>query len=155
MKSRGIMTMSTTVIVCLAVLSLPVTTNPEPKSPTIEEDIMRMLEISRSGDVAIQILDQLIPTFEKLCSNAPESTWDNFKAEIDMNELFELIIPIYVKFYTQEEIQEIIKFYESPIGKKMIEVMPDMLGERMKAGQEWGRRISERLIKKLEEVEDK
>ena len=67
----------------------------------------------------------------------------------------EICVGIYDKHFTPDEIRSLITFYSSDIGKKLIEVMPTLLQESMKAGQEWGeslrpevqRRVQARLKK--------
>ena len=59
--------------------------------------------------------------------------------------------PIYHKYLTLEETKGLIKFYETPLGKKVISVMPKMTQEGMQAGQIWGQFISEKLQKRVRE----
>ena len=39
-----------------------------------------------------------------------------------MDEIIELLIPVYDKYYTDKELTEIIQFYESPTGQKILDV---------------------------------
>jgi hypothetical protein len=69
--------------------------------------------------------------------------------------LMSRMVPIYAKYFTHEEIKELIRFYDTAIGKKTIEVMPALMQEGMMIGQIWGQslapQILERIIKRLEE----
>jgi hypothetical protein len=51
--------------------------------------------------------------------------------------LFPFLYPIYHKYLTLEETNELIRFYKTPIGRKAIHVMPKMTQESMQAGQTW------------------
>jgi hypothetical protein len=51
--------------------------------------------------------------------------------------LFPFLYPIYHKYLTLEETNELIRFYKTPIGRKAIQVMPKMTQESMQAGQTW------------------
>ncbi len=41
-------------------------------------------------------------------------------------EMADLQLGLLVKYYTPEEIKELVKFYSSPVGKKAVKVMPEM-----------------------------
>ena len=60
-----------------------------------------------------------------------------FRKELSADELVKLIIPLYDKHLTHPEIKELIKFYETEVGKKLISVMPAITAESMQAGQQW------------------
>lgn len=67
---------------------------------------------------------------------------------------YELIYPIYHKYFTIKDIQALIAFYKTPIGKKAVTVMPQLTQESMITGQMWGQAIGpiiqERLAKRFE-----
>lgn len=48
----------------------------------------------------------------------------------------EIYSPLFDKHYTEEEIRGLITFYKSPLGKKVLGVMPVMMGEAMAKSQE-------------------
>ncbi len=54
----------------------------------------------------------------------------------DLDFLTDLWAPIYAKHYTQKEIQTLIDFYQSPIGKKSLELFGPINQEGMGAIQE-------------------
>ena len=57
--------------------------------------------------------------------------------------------PIYHKYLTLEEIEGLIQFYKTPLGRKAISVMPKMTQEGMIAGQEWGQSIGPKFQQKV------
>ena len=67
----------------------------------------------------------------------------------------DLVIPIYDKYYSDTDIKDLIKFYQTDIGKKTIKVMPNLIGESMRIGQDWGQKlapvIEERVMKRFKD----
>ena len=65
------------------------------------------------------------------------------------------LIKIYSKYYTHQDIKDLLKFYQSDLGKKLISTTPSIVQESMAAGQNWGQNIvpiiQERVGKRLEE----
>lgn len=114
------------------------------------KDIRRLMDITGSGNIGMQVMSNMIESYKKMLPNVPPSFWDGFVKEVDIDSLVEMIIPIYDKYLTHEEIKEIIKFYESPVGKKLIKVLPMITNESMEVGSKWGRDISNKLIEKLQ-----
>jgi len=55
--------------------------------------------------------------------------------------LMDELVNIYAEFFTHEEIREILAFYESEIGTKMIASMPQIMERSMLAGQVMGNSI--------------
>ncbi|HAO10029.1 MAG TPA: hypothetical protein DCQ51_02330 [Planktothrix sp. UBA8407] len=52
--------------------------------------------------------------------------------KLDFNQIMEKVYyPLYDKFFTEEDLQTIIDFYQTPTGKKTITVMPQLLQESM------------------------
>lgn len=46
------------------------------------------------------------------------------------------IYPIYAKFFTEQELREMVAFYNSPTGRKTVTIMPQLYAESIKAAQE-------------------
>ncbi len=73
---------------------------------------------------------------------------------IKKGNFYELIYPIYHKYFTLNDIKALIAFYKTPVGKKAVTVMPQLTQESMITGQMWGQTlgpiIQERLTKRFE-----
>lgn len=57
-----------------------------------------------------------------------------FKKHMSFESLKEDIITIYIEEFTEKELNEIIIFYESPVGRKTIEKMPKLMGKGAQLG---------------------
>jgi hypothetical protein len=112
-------------------------------------DIMKMLELTGAGKLGLQAVEQMIGMQRQANPSVPSEFWDEFLAEIDVEELLQLSLPSYEKHFTHDEIKELIKFYESPVGKKMIAVQPQVMQESMVAGQKWGMDIARKITERL------
>lgn len=47
------------------------------------------------------------------------------------DELLEKMVPLYAKHFTEAELDELLAFYRSPIGRKTTETMPGLMQESM------------------------
>ena len=114
-------------------------------------DVIRLLRASGSAELGVQMMDNLLPSFAEAFPQVPEQLWDEIRQEFSADELIGLMVPIYEKYYSHEEIRELLAFYESPIGKKMVERMPLVLQEAMMVGEQWGEKTAEKILNRLEE----
>ncbi len=70
---------------------------------------------------------------------------------MNAGDLVNLIIPIYEKYYTEEDVQGLIKFYNTPVGEKVIASLPQVTAESMEAGQQWGESIAKQVLDDMKE----
>lgn len=113
------------------------------------QKIKHLLELTGSAKIGVQVVHNMIGTYKNYYPDIPQSTWDELLKEINADEIINLIIPIYDKYYTEQEIDELIKFYQTPVGQKTIKVLPNITQESMAAGEKWGREIAERINRKI------
>lgn len=118
-----------------------------------QQDIKKLLVLTGSDKIAIQIIDQMIGTFKITMSQVPDEYWKRVKKKFDAGTLVELVIPIYEKHLTHDDIKGLIKFYQSPVGKKLVSVTPDITRESYTVGEKWGRQIAEEIMTELKEEE--
>ena len=71
----------------------------------------------------------------KVVSNSLRSgrrVYELIQEKIDFNKLIEDVsLPLYDKYLTESELRDLVVFYKSPTGKKVIEVMPNLVAESM------------------------
>lgn len=113
-------------------------------------DIKKLMDVTGSGKLGIQVMNQMIGAFKQGKMGVPDKFWEDFMAEINPNELVEMCIPSYEKHFTHAEIKQLLAFYETPLGQKLIRTQPELMQECMIAGQTWGRKLGEKVAKKLE-----
>jgi hypothetical protein len=122
------------------------------QSTAKDEKIKKLLELTGSAKLGNQILKSLIASYQKAQPNINQEYWTEFEKKFNTEELLiNLIIPIYEKYYTEEDIDQLISFYNTPIGKKMIATAPLIMQESMTVGQNWGMQIAEKIAKELKE----
>ena len=76
--------------------------------------------------------DKLIPLF-----------FEKFQSKMKTDDLLDLIVPIYDKYLSKDDIDGLAQFYQTPLGKKLNSVLPQLTVEiqttAMNMGQELGR----------------
>ena len=52
-----------------------------------------------------QVAGTMLNSFKKVYSQVDESVWDKFLKEMNTDELIGMIVPIYDKYYTEEDFE--------------------------------------------------
>ena len=114
-----------------------------------EKDIVKLLDISGATELEVQALVEGIDLYKEMFPEIPEKIWIDFLSEIDNQDIIDIYLPLYDKYFTHQDIKELIQFYDSPIGKKMIRVEPYIMQESMIEGEKWGEKISTKLLQNI------
>jgi hypothetical protein len=66
-------------------------------------------------------------------------------------ELDDYLARVWASGFTDGEMQELINFYSSDVGKKYADLLPELLAVQMGAAQEWGRSVGQELTQRVSE----
>ena len=124
------------------------------ESDTAEESeerkaIRKLLDITGTPKLGLQIAKRIISQMKRAHPNVPEEFWTEFEKEMNKDAFIEMIIPVYEKHFTLEDIEKLIEFYQTDVGRKYVEKLPKLTSESMQAGRQWGRRLGQKVVDKL------
>ncbi len=121
-----------------------------------------LVQVARATDQLKLILPSLIqalkpavvqgrPEVEKDFDAFAPALLDTMSARLP--EFAAEIVLIYARNFTPEEMHQMTAFYRTPVGQKLLEKLPTVTQESMRAGQAWGQRIGaevqNRMIEEL------
>jgi hypothetical protein len=112
-----------------------------------------MLKLSGSGKMGIQVMESILKTYKEALPNVPASFWENFIKATSADEMEDMIVPVYDKYFTESEIDQLIAFYQSQIGQKLVEKLPLITRDATEVGRKWGEKIAEKILNKLKASE--
>lgn len=118
--------------------------------PALEASIRTLITVSGGAGLGKQMFEGMMASMSEAMPQVPASFWEGAKAEFDPDEFTALLVPIYAKYYNREEIEQLITFYQSPLGQKMVSTSPAVVQDSMAAGQVWGQQIAQRVITRLQ-----
>lgn len=145
------MTMARAALLVL-VLALPAPGYSDDLSAEKSADIERLLEMTGALAIGQQmsaaVVGQMTQALRHTRPDMPQRVLDVLADEVNavigenLAGLKDLMIPLYHKHFTRSEIEEMIRFYSTGLGQKVIRVMPMLVSESMQAGQQWGQTLS-------------
>jgi hypothetical protein len=113
-----------------------------------------MFKVSGTEESYQAAIKQMFSMFKEQSPNVKSTIWEEFENEFlhtSINELVDMLAPVYKKYMTKEDIETMIQFYETPVGQKYAKSTPLIMRESMEIGQQWGARIGEEIGHKLKE----
>lgn len=131
-------------------------------NPAKKAKIDKLLDVTGSLKIGAMfgkvIINQMYQNYQKMGTSIPDSVFKIMENEIGIiidNEmksksgLADQICAIYDKYYSEKNIDEILQFYSTETGKKVIATLPNIMQESMAVGQQWGTQKGEELAQKL------
>tara|TARA_B100000927_G_C16436344_1_gene457799 strand:+ start:59 stop:469 length:411 start_codon:yes stop_codon:yes gene_type:complete len=92
--------------------------------------------------------ETLYSTFDQMVLmmgvDSSDETYKDLKEEMIVN-LIDKMVPLYKKYYSEDELREAIKLFQTPIGQKIAESKSLILNESMQLSMQWGMEISGKL----------
>ena len=116
---------------------------------TIETKVTHLLDIMGSAKSMKTTYDYMIDHYKKAAPQVPASYWEEAAKLVNYNSLIKKLVPVYTKHFSEKEIDDLIIFYSSNVGKKTVEKTPLILQESMEIGQIWGAELAQQLEKNI------
>lgn len=119
--------------------------------PAKEADIRHLLDVTRTAAVMQRVMGNMEQSIRPLMTNTlpPGEYRDRlidlffrkFQSKLDMNRLLDLAVVRYNENFSDEEIKELTKFYETPLGQKVTATLPKITGDLQQDGQALGKQL--------------
>jgi hypothetical protein len=119
-----------------------------------QKTLKRMFEVSGTQESYKVAITQMFGMLKQQQKNVPDEVWVELQNEFNetsLTDLVEMLTPVYEKHLTQADLQKVIDFYQSAVGKKFASKTPDIMQESMQVGQQWGMRIGQKFQERLKE----
>ena len=116
--------------------------------PAFRKSIVTLIEktgvLGVSQQMYRSVIAQLLPVVtkqygiksDKIQKVMQEEMSASFDRHLDTFK--DMVIAIYATYYTKEDVDALNTFYDSPTGKKVIAMLPEITQESMKAGRVFG-----------------
>lgn len=124
----------------IALVSIGFTASAQ-ESNSIETKAIKLIELTSGQQFDIMT--------EPLVKMVPEENREAFKKDLAQSteELYKKMATVYTESFTEEELDKILAFYDTPVGKKMVAVTPELTKKGMEIGQAWGMELQPLIAK--------
>jgi uncharacterized protein len=118
----------------------------DPEKAKLARELIAMTGADRIGS---QIMEALIQQFRQVYKDVPAEYWKELRATIQEEAPAESIVPLYAERFSTAELGELLAFYRSPLGKKVVAELPGITQQSVAIGQEWGKQQTSKVLEKL------
>jgi len=153
-------------VLLLLLAAGPVKAEVKAINPSKIHDIKKLLELIRLEEVVMLTAETALERFFPILKEATAqnnqavsetvfaivktSTLSLVKRQISAEGgLMDRVVPLYDKHYTQGEVQKLIEFYATPLGKKVSALRPQIAKESMVVAEEWINFLKPLLVQAL------
>ena len=116
--------------------------------------IRELIVLIGGPSIALDMMKSQVASIKTLLpfpSRAQDDFEKEFLASLNINELVDLVVPIYDRHLAEKDIDGMLAFYRSPLGQRVLQALPTITAESQKAGQEWGQSLGRRIGEKIGE----
>jgi hypothetical protein len=127
--------------------------------PMKEADIRQLLELTGAKGLAMQAMGQMEETMRPLMTNAfPPGDYreklidlffKKFHEKVDPQIFVDMAVPLYAKYFTDDEIKGLIQFDQTPLGRKALATLPKVQLEMQKSARAWGQNIGKECMREV------
>lgn len=140
-------------LILLVVIPAPVVSQP-PDDAATKEDVEQTLELTGVREQLHSMLAALAQSRSRLeaaeyrrknpqaspaevekVEIATRQTYEAAMNSLNIDEMMDIVIPIYQRYFTHSDLLAINDFYASPVGQKVLKNSPAMMMEAMQAAQ--------------------
>jgi uncharacterized protein len=120
-------------------------------TPAKRNDIRLVMQETGIANMGVQMINRMIPLItQNLSSSHPEipaKTLEKIGGNLAFmmtrkistpGGMIDLLVPIYANHFTHAEIKQLLAFYRSDLGKKVINKLPLVMSESIEVGKTWG-----------------
>lgn len=117
-------------------------------SPATKEDVQKYLEVMHSRDMMAKMVDAMSKPmhlaiheqYEKQKDKLPPDfearmakVLDDYMKDFPWDEMLQAMVPVYQKHFTKGDIDQLVAFYSTPTGQKLVRELPAITAEAMQA----------------------
>lgn len=124
-----------------------------------EASIRQLMDLTGAKSLGAQMMQAGMEQFR---ASVTESQPDNprakqfidafvatFQKHFDPDSLTDKIIPIYDKYLSEEDVNGLLEYYKSPLGRRMLKALPEIARESQQTGFSLGQKATQDTLEEL------
>ncbi|WNG42804.1 DUF2059 domain-containing protein [Archangium minus] len=115
-----------------------------------EQKVRQLMALTGAEDTGRQMIDMMTGHFQQM-SKIPPGFMEKFREMAAQESIVDLLVPVYMKNFSEEDLDAAIAFHGSPAGKRFLAAQPVLLQEAKAVGEQWGVRLAEKTLQALAE----
>jgi hypothetical protein len=122
---------------------LPSTSPATKIDPEKEKLIRQVMTRTKEAELAQERILSALAGMKTLMPRVGEKYWEKYRQLVSVEELSKRLVYVYDKHYTSEDLNQLLKFYDSPLGKKVSDEAIPILRGSMDIAQDLSKRAAQ------------
>jgi len=118
-------------------------------APARERDIRRFLAATEVVSKELASFDLVFAGMKKQAPQIPEKVWEEVRAEFlkvfHPEEIIAVYVKIYARRFSDREMRQMVAFFESPVGRRLVAETPEINMEAFVEGVDRGFNIADKI----------
>ena len=119
-------------------------------APAKEQNIRKLLALTDARGIFKRSLEIQVDMMKTAPGEIPPEFWDEVMKEVSPDKFVDLIIPIYDKHFTNEDVVSLIAFYQTPLGQKVLITLPLIMKESEVVGAKYGEEVAAKVVQRMQ-----
>ena len=121
--------------------------------PEKERAIRKLIALTHAERTMLEGMKAGLAAQKKAQPDIPDVFWDEFikRATDNIGEFVTILVTVHDRHYTIEQINQMIAFFETPLGRMMAEKQPAVALETVGAAERWGMKMGMQVMMDLTE----
>lgn len=130
--------------------------------PAKEADIRKLLDLTGAAGLVRQVMANMEHSIKPLMTGAlppgdyrdqlVQLFFEKFQSKMNTDSLLNLAVARYDENFSDDEIKQLISFYQTPLGEKVVTVLPKLTQEMQQDGMQMGEQLGrESMLEVLQE----
>ena len=125
-----------------------VTAQAGPEHPITAAQVREILQMTGGNDLKQQMMEGMLPMMQQMLPYMPDTVVNDFRHSLEMADFDRAMVRTFQAHLSTEDAAQIIAFYKSPAGQRMIGVMPQIQNDWQEAGEALGQQVMLEVIQR-------
>ena len=121
--------------------------------PEKEKAIRKLIALTHAERTMLEGMKVGLAAQKKAQPEIPDAFWEEFikRATDNIGEFVTILVGVHDRHYTKDQIDQMIAFFETPLGRMMAEKQPAVALETVGAAERWGMKMGMQVMMDLTE----
>lgn len=112
-----------------------------PEHPITAAQVHQLMVLTKTDHLTKQMMDGMMPYMKQALPFLPADVLSDFQARMEKVDFEPMAVEAYQKRLSTEDAAQVIAFYQTPAGQRIIASMPQIVAETQQAGAQLGQKL--------------
>jgi uncharacterized protein len=124
------------------------TVDSPPEHPCTVAQVRELLELTGAIQLRVQVMRKMMAQIKQAFPPfMPKDVMDDMESSLEKIDIEPMAVRAYQRHVSSEDAAQLIAFYKTPTGQRVIRALPIVTGEMQDAGAKEGERVAQEVVR--------